>query len=344
MRLGHRVSRLPQEPDGTVSAIGTRADGSPCREIAARCSIAADGMHSAVRAQMHPDQPPIHWGGAIMWRGTTPGVPIRTGASFVGLGTHRHRVVFYPISPPDPATGLATINWIAEVTVDNARAGPTATGTARSTVEEFVHHFEGWTSDWLDVPALLRRADVAYENPMIDRDPVPTWVDGRVALMGDAAHVMYPTGSNGASQAIVDARVLGAHCEHGAAPAALAAYDEGCAARISALVLRNRGAGPFGLLNLVDERCGGVFEDIDAGDPARGTRGLHGAVQAAAGLRHGEAERRAGDHRPGRPGARLNCSALPPGSPGVPSAAPALTAAAPTAAFDAEQTALSACL
>ena len=68
---------------------------------------------------MHPDQPPIQWGGAIMWRGTTPGVPIRTGASFVGLGTHRHRVVFYPISEPDTVTGLATINWIAEITVDN---------------------------------------------------------------------------------------------------------------------------------------------------------------------------------------------------------------------------------
>jgi flavin-dependent dehydrogenase len=99
---------------------------------------------------------------------------------------------------------------------------------------------------------------------MIDRDPVPTWVDGRAALMGDAAHVMYPVGSNGASQAIVDARVLGAAMvQHGVTPQALQAYDQKLCKDISALVLRNRGAGPFGILGLVDERCGGVFDNID---------------------------------------------------------------------------------
>src|SRR5690606_16323378 len=103
---------------GVTVLIRTR-DGV-CSEIDGALLIGADGLHSAVRAQMYPDQPPIQWGGAIMWRGTTPGVPIRTGASFVGLGTHRHRVVFYPISKPDSATGLATINWIAEITVDNS--------------------------------------------------------------------------------------------------------------------------------------------------------------------------------------------------------------------------------
>jgi 2-polyprenyl-6-methoxyphenol hydroxylase-like FAD-dependent oxidoreductase len=98
---------------------------------------------------------------------------------------------------------------------------------------------------------------------MIDRDPVPTWVDGRVALLGDAAHVMYPVGSNGASQAIVDARVLGAALvAHGVGPARCRPTTS-AVRPVSALVLRNRGAGPFGLLGLVDERCGGVFDDID---------------------------------------------------------------------------------
>ena len=120
-----------------------------------------------------------------------------------------------------------------------------------------MHHFADWTWDWLDVPALIRGARVVFENPMIDRDPVPTWVDGPVALLGDAAHAMYPTGSNGASQAIVDARVLGAcMCDHGATPRRLRPTTPLCGP-ISHLVLRNRGAGPFGLLNLVDERCGG---------------------------------------------------------------------------------------
>ena len=95
-----------------------------------------------------------------MWRGTTPGEPIRTGASFVGLGTHRHRVVFYPISQPDPNTGLAMINWIAEVTVDNARGLEADGGWFRQVaIDAFVHHFDGWVWDWLDVPAMLRGAD-----------------------------------------------------------------------------------------------------------------------------------------------------------------------------------------
>lgn len=262
VRLGHRVTGYRNHEEGVTALVETR-DGRQC-EVEARLLIAADGLHSAVRAQMHPTQPPIQWGGAILWRGTTPGVPIRSGASFVGVGSLRHRVVLYPISPPDPATGLATINWIAEITVDNSKGWTLGDWNRRVSVDEFIRHFEGWNYGWLDVPAMLRGAKEVFEYPMIDRDPVPTWVDGNVALLGDAAHVMYPVGSNGASQAIVDARVLGAAMlQHGVTPAALQAYDEKLCADISALVLRNRGAGPFGILGLVDERCGGVFDDID---------------------------------------------------------------------------------
>lgn len=283
LRLGHRVVGYRNEPDGVVASIETR-DG---RRLEARGAllVAADGLHSAVRAQMHPDQPAIHWGGAIMWRGTTPGVPIRSGASFVGLGSLKHRVVFYPISPADPASGLATINWIAEITVDNSQGWTQGDWNRRVDVADFIHHFEGWDFGWLDVPALLRGATEVFEYPMIDRDPVPTWVDGRVALLGDAAHVMYPVGSNGASQAIVDARVLGAALvEHGVRPAALRRYDEKLCADISALVLRNRGAGPFGLLGLVDERCGGVFDHIDDVIPAAEREAYMARYKAAAGF------------------------------------------------------------
>ena len=249
---------------GHVTAMATARDGRRL-EIDGCLLIAADGLHSAIRAQMHPDQPPIHWGGAIMWRGTTQARPIRTGASFVGLGTHRQRVVFYPISHPDLVTGLATINWIAEITVDNTHGWRSGDWNRRVDVEEAVRHFENWNYDWLDVPALLRGAGEVFEYPMIDRDPVPTWVDGPVALLGDAAHVMYPTGSNGATQAVIDARVLGAaFLEHGVTPRALQAYDAQLCKDISDVILRNRGAGPFGLLNMLDERCGGVFDDIDA--------------------------------------------------------------------------------
>ena len=283
VRLGSKVSGYRKETDGTVTALVERADGTS-EELSAKLLIGADGIHSAIRAQMHPDQPPIHWGGTIMWRGTARGVPIRSGSSFVGLGTSRHRVVLYPISHPD-AQGLADINWIAEQTFD-ASHDWTQSGWFRPVeLSEFAHEFEGFVYDWLDLPALLAGSDVAYENPMIDRDPLPTWADGPVLLIGDAAHPMYPTGSNGASQAIIDARVLGRiMTQQGVTAASLAAFDAELCAPIGAVAMRNRGAGPFGLLNMVDERCGGQFDDIDAVIPAEERAAFMLAYQKAAGF------------------------------------------------------------
>lgn len=280
--LGARVTGYEKNADGTVTALITHADGTEAIENGALL-IGADGIHSAIRAQMHPDQPPIHWGGALMWRGTTRARPHRTGSSFIGLGTHRQRMVIYPISHPD-ADGYADINWIAEVTFDETEDRKSG-WYKPAKVSDFIHHFEGWTYDWLDVPALLRGAEEAYENPMIDRDPVQTWVDGPVALIGDAAHAMYPTGSNGASQAIIDARTIGAKMiEHGVTPAAIAAYDADLCGPVSELVLRNRGAGPFGLLNMVNDRCGGVFDNIDDVVPPEERADFMARYKAAAGF------------------------------------------------------------
>jgi 2-polyprenyl-6-methoxyphenol hydroxylase-like FAD-dependent oxidoreductase len=284
VRLGSRVTGYRKNADGSVTAFLEHADGSTSDATGALL-IGADGIHSAVRAQMHPDQPPIHWGGAVMWRATTWAKPIRTGSSFVGLGTHRQRMVFYPISHPDPRTGLSMINWIAEVTMDNAEGWKELGWFRQVSTDDFVHYFEDWIWDWLDVPALIRGAGGAFENPMIDRDPVPTWRDGPVVLLGDAAHAMYPTGSNGGSQAIVDARVLGAAMvAHGVTPAALAAYDEKLCGPISQVVLRNRGAGPFGLLNMVDERCGGTFDNIDDVIPPQERAAFMAGYKQAAGF------------------------------------------------------------
>ncbi len=282
LRTGCRAVGYRNTPDGVEVTVETESGNQ--ETLTAGLLIGADGIHSQIRAAMHPGQPPIHWGGALMWRGTTRAKPIRTGSSFVGLGTHRHRMVIYPISAPD-ADGLATINWIAEVTVENPDEQSDMAWFEQVEIDSFIKHFEGWSWDWLDVPGLIRGASVAYQNPMIDRDPVETWVDGRALLLGDAAHAMYPTGSNGASQAIIDARVLGAKMvEHGATPAALAAFDAALCGPVSQLILRNRGAGPFGLLNLVHERCGGQFDDIDAVIPADERKAFMANYQAAAGF------------------------------------------------------------
>ena len=283
IRLGARATAYHTLDDGRVKVALDTGNGSD--EVTGRLLIGADGIHSAIRAQMHPQQPPIHWGGAILWRGTTLAWPVRTGSSFVGLGDHRHRIVIYPISAPDPATGLSLINWIAEVTYDDPSAWDRTGWYNRVEIGDFIHHFEDWTYDWLDVPALIRGADTAFENPMIDRDPVPTWVDGPVALIGDAAHPMYPTGSNGASQAIIDARVLGAKfIEYGVNASALAAYNEQLCGPVSEVVLRNRGAGPFGLLNLVNERCGGEFDNIETVVPRDEREEFMACYKAAAGF------------------------------------------------------------
>jgi 2-polyprenyl-6-methoxyphenol hydroxylase-like FAD-dependent oxidoreductase len=284
VRLGSRVTGYRKNSDGSISALIEEADGSTS-DARGTLLIGADGIHSAVRAQMHPTQPPIHWGGAVMWRGTTWAKPIRTGSSFVGLGTHRQRIVFYPISHPNPQTGLAMINWIAEVTMDNTEGWKQRGWFRQVSIDDFLHHFENWIWDWLDVPALIRQANTVFENPMIDRDPVPTWRDGPVALLGDAAHAMYPTGSNGGSQAIVDARVLGAAmAEHRVTQEALAAYDNKLCGPISQLILRNRGAGPFGLLNIVHERCGGTFDNIDQVIPPAERAEFMAGYKAAAGF------------------------------------------------------------
>ena len=199
VRLGSRVMGYRKNFDGSVTARVEHPDGSSS-EAKGALLVGADGIHSAVRAQMHPAQPPIHWGGAVMWRGVTWAKPIRTGSSFVGIGTHRQRMVFYPISHPDRQTGLAMINWIAEVTMDNSEGWKHHGWFRRVGIDDFIQYFDDWVWDWLDVPALITQAGSAFENPMIDRDPVPTWQDGPAVLIGDAAHAMYPTGSNGGSK------------------------------------------------------------------------------------------------------------------------------------------------
>ena len=282
VRLGTKVTGFDVTENGVAAHLET-SDGKS-DQLEASLLIGADGIHSAIRAQMNPDQPPIHWGGALMWRGTVRAKPFRTNSSFVGLGTHRHRMVIYPISKPD-ADGMALVNWIAEVTMDNADGWQMDGWFRPVEIEDFIHHFESFQYDWLDVPEMLKTADCAFENPMIDRDPISTWVDGPVALMGDAAHAMYPTGSNGASQAIVDARVIGAKMlAHGVTPEALKAYDAQLCGPISELVLRNRGAGPFGLLNLLDERSGGVFDHIDDVIPEEERQSFMAKYKAAAGF------------------------------------------------------------
>lgn len=280
---GHRVIGYRSTPDGVNVRVDTR-DGNET-EFSGSLLLAADGLHSAVRAQMHPAQPEPHWGGAVLWRGATPGPPIRTGASFTLVGSLEQRFVHYPLSAVDPATGLQLQNWIAELAFDPSQGWTQSDWNRQVDIDSFLPAFEDWKFDWLDIPALVRGAPAVWEFPMVDRDPVDHWVDGRTCLIGDAAHVMYPVGSNGASQAIVDARVMGAQLvEHGVGPEALQAFQGALIEPVSALVLRNRGNGPVGILGVIDERCGGVFDNIDDVIPRSEVEEFMANYKAAAGF------------------------------------------------------------
>ena len=283
VRTGPRVTGYRNESQGVTVQVDTRDGGSIV--VQGSVIVAADGLHSSVRAQMHPTQPAPHWEGAVLWRGATYGPPIRSGASFTLIGSLDQRFIHYPISAPDPDTGLQLQNWIAELSFDPSEGWPESNWNHQVDIDKFLPSFEDWKFDWLDIPSLVRDSPAVWEFPMVDRDPAHHWVDGRVCLLGDAAHVMYPVGSNGASQAIVDARVMGAKfLDYGVTAEALQAFQDELIEPMSALVLRNRGNGPVGILGLVDERCGGVFEDIDDVIPRAEVESFMANYKAAAGF------------------------------------------------------------
>ena len=258
---GHRAVGF----ESTDSAAVLRLEnGKDLLSIAGDLIVAGDGIHSAIRSQMYPDEGAPIWNGAVLWRGTTQARPFRTGASMALAGHDNQRIVVYPISAPDPETGLALINWIAELRVDPSQGWRKEDWNRTADLQEFLPAFESWTFDWLDVPALIKGADRVLEYPMVDRNPIDCWTDKRVTLMGDAAHPTYPVGSNGASQAIVDARIIGASIlEHGICPRALSAFEEKVRPESRKIILANRGSGPDAVMQMVEDRCGGVFEKIE---------------------------------------------------------------------------------
>lgn len=235
---------------------GRRFDGS--------VAIAADGIHSAIRRQMVPTEGEPIWNGAIMWRGTSQARHFLGGNAMFLAGHDSQRFVAYPLTAEDPATGLALINWIAELKVDPARALAKGDWNRPADKDDFLPAFEGWDFGWADCPGLIRSSGVVYEYPMVDREPLPSWTQGCVTLIGDAAHATYPVGSNGATLAIIDARKLGAAIrDHGPTRAALLAYEREMRPRAEAVLRANRGKGPDAVMQIVEDRCGGVFDDIE---------------------------------------------------------------------------------
>jgi 5-methylphenazine-1-carboxylate 1-monooxygenase len=224
--------------------------------------IGADGIHSAVRASFHPDEGAPSWSGTVLWRSTSTAPPFLTGRSMFMAGHRPHKFVAYPISGVDES-GLCEVNWIAELDRRDVGLADREDWNRLGDRADFAARFDDWTFDWLDIPALIASASAIYEYPMVDRDPLARWTHGRVTLLGDAAHPMYPIGSNGASQAILDAQALaGALTSHESIDDALIAYDDERRPRTAAIVRANREHGPEQVMDLAEERAPDGFTQI----------------------------------------------------------------------------------
>ena len=264
VHTGRHLARFEQK-DGRVQAeFVDRTTGAPVARIEASVLVGCDGIHSAVRQALAPDEGPPKWNGITMWRGVTTGAPFLSGRTMIMVGYFGRRVVAYPISKRHEARGQSLINWVAEFRASGTQAAPPQDWEQTARVEDVVAPFRTYGFDFLDIPALIRGAETIYQYPMVDRDPLPTWNAGRVTLLGDAAHPMYPVGSNGASQAIIDARVLARELALGSSiDAALAAYDAARRPETSAIVRANRQVGPERCMEIVEERAPDGFTTLD---------------------------------------------------------------------------------
>jgi 2-polyprenyl-6-methoxyphenol hydroxylase-like FAD-dependent oxidoreductase len=243
---------------------GNAARGAPLGRVEADLLVGCDGIHSVVRRTLHPGEGPPRWNGVTMWRGVTVGRPFLSGRTMINAGSSKQRVVVYPISKAHEDRGEALVNWVAtRRTADGGPMPPQGwTYTARR--EEALAAFGSFVFDFLDVPALVRSAEAIYQYPMVDRDPLPSWDFGRVTLLGDAAHPMHPVGGNGASQAIIDARVLARELAlQPSIEAAIAAYDARRRPETAEVVRSNRQAGPHRCQDLVEERAPGGFTNLN---------------------------------------------------------------------------------
>ncbi|MBO4121385.1 flavin-dependent oxidoreductase [Cupriavidus gilardii] len=242
-----------------------RADGAEV-QASADVLVGADGIHSAVRRQFYPSGDAPRFSRRMLWRAVTEAPPYLDGRSMFMAGHQDQKFVAYPISEPLRRQGRSLINWIAELRVpDDASDTPPRSDWNRQVDKSvFREAFVDWRWDWIDIPALIDGAAAIYEFPMVDKDPLPRWTFDRVTLLGDAAHPMYPIGSNGSAQAIVDARHL-VDCLLGTPDTgyALREYEAERLPRTAGIVLRNRLNGPEQVMQLAELRAPQGFTDIE---------------------------------------------------------------------------------
>ena len=263
IRTSHRLARFEQDDAGVTAHFVDPATGAAVGSDRGDALIGADGIHSSVRDALYPGEGPPRFTGIIMWRGVTEREPFLDGRTMIIAGNWHIRTVVYPISREAAARGRSLVNWVAEIRDEDRTEWRWEDWDRAGRKADFVPAFRDWRFKWLDVPRLFSEAASVFEFPMADRDPLAQWSFGRVTLLGDAAHPMYPSGSNGAAQAILDAGALARALQaEPTVPGALRAYEAERLQPTAEVVLRNREFAAERVLRLVDERCPPHCENI----------------------------------------------------------------------------------
>jgi 2-polyprenyl-6-methoxyphenol hydroxylase-like FAD-dependent oxidoreductase len=260
IRTGHRLLEFAQDGAGVTARFAI-----PGGEVAEAGDVlvGADGIHSVVRAALHPDDGGIRWTGIQLWRGAVEWPAWRGGDHMLVAGDMNEKLVLYPIAPGASAATRLT-NWAVAVRLaPDAPPPPREDWSRRAAHADVLPHLARFSLADFDLPGLVAATEEIFEYPMADRDPLPWWTRGRVTLLGDAAHPMYPTGSNGSAQAILDARCLARMLDGRDTEEALQAYEAERRAMTTEIVLSNRRGGPERVLDVVSERAPAGFDRIE---------------------------------------------------------------------------------
>ena len=261
---GHRCRGVEQDAGGATAYFENPLTKEPLPPQRGDIVVSCEGIHSVIRKQFYPNEGPPRYSGLNMWRGVTRSKPFLTGASMVRMGwVNTAKVLIYPIRNNIDDEGRQLINWVVDIETPNYKQQ--RDWNRPGNIDDFIGAIANWHFDWLDVPALVRSADVILEYPMVDQDPLPRWSFDRVTLLGDAAHPMLPRGANGGAQAILDCSALTESLRRIADPvAALKAYEDRRLPPTSKVVLANRENPPDAILREIFLRTGDKpFAHID---------------------------------------------------------------------------------
>lgn len=292
IHLNHSISNFSQTEKGITAFFIRRYDLSPADipEVTGDVLIAVDGINSTVRKLLYPREGPPRFSGRMLWRGCLERAPYLTGASMVWAGHADQKFIAYPISERSARKGKSLVNWIAELRIrskdDLDLTPPKVDWTKAVPKEVFAGPFQEWKCGGLEMKELIDKTEQVFEFPMSDRDPVDHWSFGRLTLLGDAAHAMYPIGSNGASQAIIDAESLAKHLATSQENVveALKAYELERLPPTAKIVMANRANGPDHVLQLAEERAPEGFSNVYDVIPKEELEGIGKAYKAVAGF------------------------------------------------------------